>query len=291
MNDDLEVVWEAGAELGEGPVWHDGGLWWVDSHGPAIFRHCPDSDSRERYSLPGIVGSVCPRAEGGLIVAQMGGFGFLDTVTGQLDRGSFADGEFGIGRLNDGKCDPAGRFWAGEISRNRETPDGRLFRVDRSQRILSMLDGIGTSNGLAWSGDGSCMFYIDSPRRRIDAFDFDVDTGEIANRRTVVRFSDRTSENPDGMAIDSEDRLWVGCWEGWCVRCYDPETGKVEAEIPVPVSKVTSCAFGGADLADLYITTAWAGESADARAQQPQAGHLFRCRPGAQGVPTVAYAG
>jgi sugar lactone lactonase YvrE len=165
---------------------------------------------------------------------------------------------------------------------------GSLYRVDAAWRIDRLLDRVSISNGLAWSGDARTMYYIDSPTRRVDAFDFDVANGAIANRRTVIEVDDGY---PDGMCIDRQDNLWVAFWGGWGVGCFDPRSGKRIARVKVPVEAVTSCCFGGPNWDELYITTASRDLDEVGRACQPLAGSVFRAKPGASGWPTVMFVG
>jgi sugar lactone lactonase YvrE len=191
--------------------------------------------------------------------------------------------------MNDGKCDPAGRFWAGTMALDERPRAGALYRLDPDGAVHTMLRDVTISNGLDWSDDGRTMYFIDSPTQTVDAFDFDVATGSIANRRTVVRIPIEHG-TPDGLALDSDDGVWVSLWGGGAVHRYTA-TGTLDAIVHVPTPFPTSCTFGGDDLGDLYITTAWIQLAADERAGQPHAGSLFHVRSGARGRPANRFGG
>ena len=184
-------------------------------------------------------------------------------------------------RFNDAKCDACGRLWAGTMPLFKEpAPVGKLYRFDGISRQQTMLGGIGTSNGMAWSADGKTMYYIDTGARGVDAFDFDEEGGMISNRRRII-----TVDNgwPDGMTIDAEGMLWVAIWGGGEVRRYDPESGECIGKVMVPSKNTTSCCFGGEKLDTLYITTS--GEGFD----DPGAGKVYCVNCGVKGTPTVKF--
>ena len=276
-----DVVVALGAELGEGPVWdvRTGRLVWVDIVGRAVHATDPASGDTDSITVPLHVGAVVPRAAGGFLAALQDGFSVIGDgpprPVASVEHA--APGEF---RLNDGKCDPAGRFWAGSIAYDESSGRSALYRLDADGSVTTMLAGVSISNGLAWSADGSTMFYIDTPTRRIDAFAFDVATGSISDRRTVVTIGDGLGY-PDGMTIDADGGLWVALWGGGAVHRY--LDGRLDAVVDLPVSQPTSCAFGGAAFDELYVTSAWKGFDADRRAAEPLAGALFRVHPGVRG--------
>jgi sugar lactone lactonase YvrE len=188
--------------------------------------------------------------------------------------------------MNDGKCDSTGRFWAGTMALDVRPGAGSLYRLGPKRDVERMVTGVTISNGLGWSLDDRLMYYIDTPHRRVDVFDFDSPAGAIANRRPFV-----TIEGPgwpDGMAVDAEGGLWIAIWGGGKVLHYLSD-GTLAGGVEVPVSQVSSCGFGGPELRDLYITTAWQNLSPERRAAEPLAGGLFRHRPGVAGQPTQVY--
>jgi sugar lactone lactonase YvrE len=195
-------------------------------------------------------------------------------------------------RFNDGACDPVGRFWAGTVADDVRPGGGALYRLDPDGTITTVLEGVTESNGLGWSPDGTILYYVDSgePEPRVRAFDYDTDTGRIGwEPYDLIRFPGGAAV-PDGLVVDSEGCLWVALWGGSEVRRYSA-TGGLLATLPVPVSQPTCPAFGGPDLSDLYLTTAWQGLDERQREAEPLAGHLLRTRPGAAGLPAGVFAG
>lgn len=192
-------------------------------------------------------------------------------------------------RFNDGKCDAAGRFWAGTMRFDDVRGSATLYRVDPDHSVTPMVTGVGLSNGLGWSVDGTVMYYIDTLERSIDAFDFAPDTGGLSNRRRLVSLAPDDGY-PDGMTVDRDGFLWVALYQGGAIRRYSP-AGELARTIDLPVSQPTSCAFGGPDLMDLYITTATQDLSKAQLEAEPLAGGVLRCRPGAQGRPENAFQG
>lgn len=290
MTDDVdpqvEVVVAAGAELGEGPFWdvRSSRVVWVDIMGRAIHQTDPHTGDTESIPVPLHVGAVVPRALGGYVAALQDGF--LVIGDGPSRRVADVAGSSTGLRFNDGKCDPGGRFWAGTMAYNQAAGAAALYCLDTDGAVTEVLNGVTISNGLAWSRDGDTMFYIDSPTQRIDAFDFTLSTGTIAARRTVTAIPSGVG-SPDGMTIDAEGGLWVALWGGGAVHRY--LDGRLDRVVRLPVSQPTSCAFGGPDLDELYVTSAWNGLSKSERHVQPLAGALFRIRPGICGVPTFVY--
>lgn len=289
MPHQIELVLDAKAELGEGAIWDAARalLYWVDIDGCSVHVYDPAANSDRAVDVGEQVGTVVPRASGGLVLALKHGFAHLELPSGKLGR--ICDPERGISdnRFNDGKCDPAGRFWAGTMGKGGS---GRFYCLFPDLVARPMLEGVTTSNGIAWGLDAKTMYYIDTPTHKIDAFDYDLGTGAIGNRRTVVTVPNEMG-HPDGMTIDADGKLWVALWDGWSVKRWDPENGELLASIPVPAARVTSCAFGGPNLDELYITSARAGISEDALKGQPHAGGLFKAKPGVHGIEAFAFAG
>jgi len=287
-----ELVWDAQAALAEGPVWDgsDHVLWWVEILGGEVHRYDPGDGSDCHWTVGQMVGTAVLRASGGLLLAAEHGFMAFDPGDGSLQPICDPEPDRPQNRMNDGKCDPAGRFWAGSMSQQERPEAGALYSLDIDQRCRKHLHGVTVSNGIAWTQDQRTMYFVDSPTRRIDAFDFDVAEGMLANRRTVFAFPAGVG-NPDGMAIDVHDNLWVAMWGGWSVCAVDPRGGEMLSKIDFPCSNVTSCAFGGPDLQDLYITTARDRMERSGVSDQPQAGGLFCVQPGVRGRPAEQYRG
>lgn len=285
-----EVVLESGASLGEGPVWcpREQALYWVDSLAPALHRFEPATGATARWEMPAIIGSAVLRAQGGALVALATGFAFVDLETGAVT--ALGDPEAGRPgtRFNDGKCDRRGRFWAGTMDLDQRAPKGALYRLDADGEWHRQARGITVSNGIGWSPDDRTLYHVDSPTRRIFAHDFDAEEGALSGRRVFAEVPERAGF-PDGLCVDSEGFVWCAIYLGGRVERYDPE-GRVERTLALPVKRVTSCAFGGAELDVLYVTTARArgtGRAPDA----PPAGHLFAFDTGVKGLPEPRFAG
>ncbi len=272
------------SQWGEGPLWHDNRLLYVDIEAHQIIAFTPATGEEKIWDVGERVGTVVPRASGGLVWAGDHGFFFLDEATGISTAIADPEPNHPDNRFNDGKCDPAGRLWAGTICLKKR-PDAALYCLHTDLRVEKKFAPITNSNGIIWSRDTRTMFYIDTPSKKIRAFDFDAATSAISHERIIWDTSADPS-SPDGMTIDSEDRLWIAFCHGAKVVCFDPATKKVEAQIDFPCVETTACAFGGSDLGDLYITTGLKPDLAE-----PLAGRLFVCRPGAKGVPALTFGG
>ena len=228
-----------------------------------------------------MVGAVAPSEAGDLMLAVHDGFARMDLSTGRVQMVAAVEADRPDQRMNDGKCDPAGRFWAGTMAIDERGGAGSLYRLDPDGRVHTMLGHVSISNGLDWSDDGRTMYFIDSPTQSVDLFDFDLPTGAIANRRSLVRVGG-VHGMPDGLTLDVDGCVWVTLWGGGEVRRY-ARNGSLAASVRLPTAYPTSCIFGGPDLRDLYITTATIKLSYEDRAGQPSAGGLFRARPGPAG--------
>jgi len=284
----LEPLTDTRAILGEGPVWHNDQLIWVDIEGRKVFIHDPETKQDHAIQLRERVGCVRPCAgDDRLVCGLQSGLAFLDLKSGGLTAISDPEADLPT-RFNDGNCDPLGRFWAGTMDMDEKEAIGSLYMLDSSQKVTRQWQNVTVSNGLAWDPDGVTLYYNDSPTREVAAFDYDAATGTITNRRVAVPIPDGEGF-PDGMTIDREGMLWIALWQGWGVVRYNPRTGERLQKIELPVEKVTSCMFGGANLDDLYITTAQIHLSDEAHAQQPFAGGLFKVNPGVCGLKSVPY--
>lgn len=288
----LRIITDTRATLGEGAIWspRDGRLYWVDIIEGVVHSFEPASGNTRTFSARQFVSTVVPRRSGGLLVAlhdSIAALGIEDGAT-RVIRDRIHDSS--THRFNDGKCDPAGRLWVGSIALNESLGTSALYRIDADHHVTCMCTGITNSNGIAWSLDHKTMYYIDTPTRQISAFDFDVATGDIQNRRVAVIVPEEMGY-PDGMTIDAEGCLWVALWGGACVSRWDPRRGELLSTIDLPTSHVTSCAFGGARLRQLYITTARMGLDDAALREQPLAGALFCVDADVAGIPAFEFAG
>lgn len=281
----IEATEAPPAELGEGPVWDATReeLVWVDIERGLVHRR---RRGRQDVTLDAgqPVGCAVPRAGGGLALALRDGFALVPPDGGEARLVAPVEQRRHDTRMNDGACDPQGRFFAGTMSLAGDTRTAALYRLDRDLAVSCVLPGVSVSNGIGWSPDGSLLYHVDSPRRRIDAYDFDGGSGAVGGRRAVFPVSsDRGT--PDGLAVDAEGGIWVAIWEGGALHRYGSE-GRLEEVLELPVSRVTSCCFGSSDLGTLFVTTAARGA-----AHEPLAGALFACRPGVRGLPATPFAG
>jgi sugar lactone lactonase YvrE len=289
-----ELTVDARAMIGEGPVWDQTRrrLLWVDIPNEVIHMHDPSTGASESKLTGQPVGSVGIRRDGGLVAALRDGFGMFSARSQGVDELIEVEKALTGNRMNDGKCDCRGRFWAGTMATNHTPQAGTLYRLERAgagYAVSAEVAGITVANGIDWSPDNRLMYYIDSPTQRVDVFDFDAERGKLSNRRPLVEIS--PSEGlPDGMTVDAEGYLWVALFRGAKVRRYSPD-GMADMEVRLPVTLVTSCAFGGPDLAELYITTARHRLTAAEAAEQATAGGLFVCRPGPVGRLPFRFAG
>jgi sugar lactone lactonase YvrE len=280
----VAVFCAAQATLGEGPCWVSelDALVWVDILERRV--HVTADGSTRTFRTPAYVGAAVPRAGGGLLLATGCAFATLDLDDGVVREVARVPGDPAVIRMNDGKADPAGRFWAGTMQLDGAPDRGALYRLDGPGAATSMLSPVTISNGLGWSLDAERMFYIDSPTRTVARLDFDVEPGELGARSVLVDTS-RFDGVPDGMAVDADGNLWVAFHEGGAVRCFAGEDGTLLEEVVLPVSRPTSCAFGGAGLRTLFVTSARDGLSEAGLAQEPLAGSVFALEPGVAGVP------
>ena len=292
MSQSFELVVDARAVNAEGPVWHARRqlLYWVSIQEHEVHAYDPATNEDRAIDVGQLVGTVVPRKSGGVIVALHHGIASLALETGHLN--IIADPEANLpgNRFNDGKCDPAGRFWAGTMSLSEVPGAGSLYVIDTDLSVRRVLENVTISNGIVWSLDGSTMYYVDTPTCEVSAFDFDIETGSISNRRTVVRIPEGYGF-PDGMTIDAEGMLWVAVWGSGEVSRWDPERGEMLKAISVPATNVSACAFGGPNLDELYVTTAREELDEETLAEQPHAGGLFRVKPGVCGIEAFEFAG
>ncbi|MCC6823665.1 MAG: SMP-30/gluconolactonase/LRE family protein [Verrucomicrobia subdivision 3 bacterium] len=274
-----ELVADRPCVIGEGPLWHptEQRVYWTDIPEGRMFRYDPATGQHESCYAGEVVGGFTIQADGSLLLFMARGAvaiwhaGQLTTVIPEIpdERGS---------RFNDVIADPAGRVFCGTMPCGERA--GRLYRLDTDGRLTKLLDGIGCSNGMGFTPDRRHLYYTDSAKREIYRFDYDVGSGDLANRRLFAR----TPENegvPDGLTVDAEGGIWSARWDGGALVRFTPD-GREERRIQFPARKVSSVTFGGDDLDDLYVTTAGGDQRATEGAG---AGALFRLRPGVRGLP------
>jgi sugar lactone lactonase YvrE len=283
---EVRVALVAEADLGEGPVWHSDSdcLLWVDVNAGNVHRFDPATGKDAVFPVGQPVGAVAPTLDRDrLVVAARDGFGILDLTTCQLKMRAPVEAEQADNRMNDGKCDARGRFWAGTQSLDHAPGHAGLYRLELDGSARQILAGVSISNGIGWSPDNRTMYYVDTLTGGLDAFAFDLATGSVRDRHRLVDIPPADGL-PDGLAIDVDGCVWLALWGGAMVRCFAP-TGRCVRTIPTPVKYPTSCAFGGRDLDTLYIT------SAKRQAGEALGGSLFAIRPGVSGLPPQVYRG
>lgn len=285
MSHDFEVLLDRRALCGESPLWN-GSAWrlhWVDILRREVHTFDPRTGEDSVAIAERPVGAIGLTGGAELIAAAGLGFGLLDPTTGALRM--LAGVERGD-RMNDGKCDPRGRFLAGTLSYARTPGAAALYRLGEPAPLV---DGLTLSNGIGWSPDGGTMYLIDTGPRTLWAFDYRLDDGTPLAGRPLVRM-DESEGNPDGLAVDADGEIWVAMhWSGRIHR-YAPD-GTLREVLPAPTKRVTSLAFGGPDLADLYVTSACFSYGEQQLVDDPHAGGLFRFRPGVTGLPVSPWAG
>jgi sugar lactone lactonase YvrE len=281
----VQLAVAADAVLGESPLWSaaENALYWVDIKNPRLYRHDPASGVTRVTPMPEPIGAVALHAGGGLVAALRSGFALIDT--GGVAQPVFArpEAELPENRFNDGKCDRAGRFWAASMNDGERGATGHLYRVEGMQRCSRMESGFVIGNGLGWSPDNRVFYFTDSVARRIYAYDFAIENGEIANRRVFAAVPDEAGF-PDGLCVDAEGDVWSAHWDGWRVTRYAPD-GRIVDVLRMPVPRPTSCAFGGPDLDTLYVTSARIGLDATALGKAPWSGSILAIRTGSRGLP------
>ena len=275
--------------LGEGPVWAaaEGRLYWFDIQGKRLNWLTPDSDEAGGFDLPLRASVAAPRRAGGLVLVTEAGLAHFDTATGRFELR--APMSFGPGfRTNDGKIDVAGRLWWSSMDDDGGRRPGALLRTDPDGRTHKVLDGIHIANTVSCTPDGTRLYLADSSLQTLWTFPIAAD-GTLGERRPFIDTKGEPG-TPDGSAVDAEGFVWNAQWGAWRIVRYAPD-GRIDRIVPMPVAQPSSCAFGGPDLATLYVTSARENLSAEALAAQPLAGSLFAFEPGVTGLPLPAFAG
>ena len=277
------------SQWGEGPIWWKGSLLYVDINGKQLIQLDPETSNETIWDIGERIGTVVPTQGDDLIYAGDTGYVRFNPATGE--RTNLGDPEAALretNRFNDGKCDPAGRFWAGSISLAKNTGTANLYYLDTDGNVSLQLSDLTNSNGICWSADKSTMYHIDTPTLSIRAFDYHLDTGAISNRRVVIDTKAKGYDSsPDGMTIDENGHLWVAFCHGGCVVCFDPNNDKELQRIDFPCIETTACAFGGENLDRLFVTT-----GIKPGLDEPGAGKVFVVDGlGVQGVEAFPYKG
>ncbi|MEI6083814.1 MAG: SMP-30/gluconolactonase/LRE family protein [Verrucomicrobiota bacterium] len=281
-----DLIADAKARLGEGAIWHarQRVLYWVDILGKKFWRYNPATGHHEDFEVGQFVGTIVPRRHGGVLLGLHHGLAAFYPEALKLTMICDPEDNKPELRFNDGKCDPAGRFWAGTMTVDGVAPIGSLYCLYPDLHVERKVTEVGCSNGIVWSLDHKTMYYIDTVLQRVDAFDFDLATGHISNRRVAITVP-KEFGYPDGSTLDADGMLWIAHWGGACVTRWNPVTGAHLATVKFPTTQITSCAFGGPQLDQLYVTSARVGRDTD-----PLAGALFCVDVGVKGIPAYEFA-
>ncbi len=285
-----ELICDAKAELAEGPVWHDGALWWVNINVGTLNRLDVRTGLNTSRATGDLLGAAVPDDHGGWLIARRHEIARLDWASGNITTLTTLPDPDPRLRFNDGKCDPCGRFFAGTMHRD-VAPERAAFYRFANGRLDLQFDRVTISNGLDWSPDGTRMYYTDTMTARVDVMNYDVETGTPSGRRPLVKLL-KSRGWPDGLCCDANGNIWLALWDGGGVECLDGRTGKSLERIPIPARRVSSCCFGGEHFERLFITTAWEDYDKAARDAEPLAGGIFAVDPGVRGQPpTLATCG
>ncbi len=284
---DVQAVTDPIVYHGEGPVWdaRQRRLLYVDMFAGDLMSLSLEDEKVTRRHYGSILAAVRPRKDGGLVLALERRFATVDASGEDLSLLPELWVDASI-RMNDGDCDPQGRFYCGSMAYDLSAGRGRLYCLNALLQLDVVIEGVTISNGLAWSPSGERAYYVDSTTQRIDSFQFDGETGRLYGRTCVVEIP-RESGMPDGLTVDADGGIWIALYGGAAVRRYLPG-GTLDLIVSLPVTQVTSCAFGGDALNELYITTSREGLG---RGEQPEAGSVYKARPGVVGQATRVFGG
>jgi len=288
---DLKCVWEEPAILGEGPLWvaRENAVYWVDIVRKKVHRYALADGARRTWTFETEITSMAARQQGGLVGTVRDGFAFIDLETDTIEPVAMPETDIPGNRFNDGKVDENGRYWAGSMDDGEKRESGSLYRLDGDLSLHKMDENYSITNGPTFSVDGKTLYYTDTAKRTIFAFNLSED-GAISNKRIFVQLEAEEEGYPDGMTVDSENCIWLCHFAGSRITRYSPE-GEILNVISMPVPNITSCTFAGSDLDTLYITTARHLLSDEEVRNYPLSGSLFSCKPGVTGLPTPLFAG
>ena len=289
---DVKCVVDCQNTLGEGPIWSvdEQKLYWVDIEKSELQRYDPATKDTEVWKTPERVGSFAFREQGGLLVAFESGLDFWDFKSGQTQRIQNFESDLATTRTNDGRCDRQGRFIVGGINEaDNGDPISNVYRLDPDLNLYRIISNVNCANSTCFSPDGTIMYFADTPTGQIWAYDYHVDSGEVANRRVFADFSNQPGM-PDGSIVDAEGFLWNAQWNGYRVVRYRPD-GSVDRIVDMPVMNPTCVAFGGKELDVLYVTTARYLMKPEQIEAEPLSGGLFAVKVDVKGLNEPKFCG
>jgi sugar lactone lactonase YvrE len=285
ITEKLSLVLDSKTKIAEGPIWDSEKqlFYWIDILEKTFNTFNPATAKNIEIKLPKLVGAVIPVQGEDFIAALEDGIYWLREKTAELEFiCNPAENNANL-RFNDAKCDKVGRLWVGTMDLAEEKPLGSVYKLDNQLKLTEQISGVTVSNGIIWNSDYQKMYYIDSPSEKVVVYNYNLAKGEISKPEVFISFADQPGI-PDGMTIDSQDRLWIAHFGGGQVSCWDSKTGKQIGAVDLPVSNVTSCVFAGPDLEQLYITTARVGLSKEQLQKQPLAGGIFSYQSAVKGT-------
>lgn len=287
---EVTLIPHAKMTLGEGPIWDKQmqRLYWVDIEEKKLYHYQPDTKEMDFLSLPQKISAFALKTNQEMIIVLEDGFYELDLNNGKVELIEHVEKELEDNRFNDGKCDAKGRFFAGTMNTGDKQDQGALYCLDENLKIEQKLDGLGLSNGLAWSSDNQSMYLIDTAKDAVYQFDYDLETSSMSNQKQIINFQEEEGF-PDGMTIDSEDNLWIAHYGGAKVSRWNPRTGEKLSEMKLPALNITSCTFGGKNLDELYITTARDGMDEGQLEKYPLSGRVLQVRAEVKGTESQCY--
>lgn len=274
-------IWNLGATLGEGPVWAEGALWFVDIKRRKVHRCDAEGGGRKSWDAPEQIGFLLPAEGGGFVAGLQSGLYVFDPASGAFDLVAAVEPDMPANRLNDGVVDPAGRLWFGTMDDGERAPTGSFYSYHRGTLRHAGISGVAITNGPAVSPDGRILYWIDTLARTMHAADIAGD-GRLGPSRLLATIPDGAG-HPDGPTVDADGCIWIGLYGGWAAHRYSP-AGAPLASIRFPVPNITKIAFGGPDLATAFATTAAHGIAPEQRGKYPEAGDLFAFTSGIAGM-------
>lgn len=277
--------------LGESASWDPASrrVQWLDIEGSELWSLDPLTGAAAPQKLPERATCFAPRRAGGLLIAFASGFALFDPATGRREDIAAFEPDLPNTRTNDGRTDRQGRFVSGGFDEVEGKFISSVVRIDTNRRMTTLFGGVACANGICFSPDGRTMYFADSPARTMWAFDYDVGSGEVSNRRVLTGFEGQPGI-PDGSCVDADGCIWNAQWSGHRVVRYSPD-GRVDRIVSVPVLNPSCVAFGGGDLSTLYITTARHQMTPEQLTAEPDSGALFACVPGVKGLPDAPFGG
>ena len=275
--------------LGEGIIWDAASacVWWTDIDGSKLYRYQSEDKQLDHWTTPERLGSFALVSDSEFLICGFAsGFAYFNPHSGELQWLEKIEQNNPGTRLNDGRADRQGRFWAGSMVESGDRGAGALYCFDQQLQVASKVSGLTISNGLCWSPDSTVMYHTDTPSRRIHAYDFDAATGAIANQRCLVRTEKGCF--PDGSSVDAEGYIWNAQWGASQVVRYSPE-GDVDFVLPLPVSQPTCVAFGGPKLDRLFVTSATQGFDEQTLSAEPEAGNVLVFQTNISGIADARF--